>query len=343
MGKQSVYWNINEPRSYNGLFYFIIGERGDGKTYGTKKFAIEDFLENGHEFVYVRRFENGMKKVKNKYFNDIEHLFPDHEFKVEGYTATCDDVVCGHFVTLSKAKLFKSTPFPNVRTIIFDEFLLAKGHHRYLPDEVDAFLNLYETINRTVDREIRGIPHCTVWFLANAISITNPYFLYFDLELPKNKKMISRGLSKDIVIQLVQSEGFKATAKKSRVGQMLGTTTFFKHAFENDFYHDRDVFIRPLPKEKQYLFTLKAVNKKYGVWRDRETNYYYVSEKHDPSCKFVYTTLLENHEPNTMLLKSGRANYLIKSFVEVFKAGGVFYDTMNTQNVVLESMKGLIR
>lgn len=349
-----IYWDINEPKSYNALYYFIVGERGDGKTYGCKvdaikeflKGAIDDFLTNGAEFVYVRRFEKEMKKAKTEFVNDIINLkeFKDIKFEIKEDKLFVDDVVCGYFIILSQAKLYKSVPFPNVRRIIFDEFLLKKGHHKYLPFEVDAFLDLYETINRTVMRELNGIPHTVVWFLANTVSVTNPYFLYFDLEMPTNKRRIARHKeTKDIVIQHVKSEAFKKVAEKSRVGQMLGHTTFFAHAFGSEFSYDKANFVQPLPKDKQYLFTLKAIGKPYGVWRDRETGFYWVSEKHDPSSKFVYAMLLENHEPNVMLLRANRSNFLVKRFVDVFKAGGVFYDNVNTQNIIMETMKGMIR
>ena len=64
-----------------------------------------------------------------------------------------------------------------------DEFLIEKSHFRYLPDEVGAFLNLYETVARP------GSGHCdvTCFFMANAISWTNPYFLYFDVLKPMKK------------------------------------------------------------------------------------------------------------------------------------------------------------
>lgn len=341
---QRIYWDINDPKSYNALYYFIIGERGDGKTYGCKVDCIEDFIDNGHEFVYVRRFDTEMKKAKSEFVNDIIEKYKDHEFKVDGDKLFIDGRICGYFIILSKAKLYKSVPFPKVRTIIFDEFLLKKGHHRYLYNEVDSFLDLYETVNRTVMRELEGIPHTRVWFLANAVSVTNPYFMYFDLELPITKNKIKRhSKSKDIVIQLVQSEAFRKMAERSRVGQMLGHTDFFKHAFGNEFSYDKKNFVLPLPKDKQYLFTLKAAGRPYGVWRDRETGFYHVSEKYDPSCKFVYAMLLENHEPNTILLSGSRRNFLVKNFISVFKSGGVFYDNVNIQNIISEIMKGMVR
>lgn len=347
MKAKNIYWDINIPKSYNALYHFIIGERGDGKTYGCKVDALEEYLEKGSEFVYVRRYETEMKKAKSEFMNDIHDKYSHLEFNVEGdkllQIKGDEKIVVCHFIILSKAKLYKSIPFPKVRSIIFDEFLLKRGHHRYLFSEVDAFLDLYETINRTVMRELEGIEHTRVWFLANAVSVTNPYFMYFDLELPTNKKLIVRHQrSKDIIVQLVQSDAFKQMAEKSRVGKMLGHTQFFSHAFGNEFSYDKKNFVAPAPLNKHYIFTMKAGHRAYGVWRDRETGIYHVSEKVDPSSRYVYVLMLENHEPNVMLMR-GSKNALVKSFIDVFKSGGVFYDNVNTQNVIMDAMRGFVK
>lgn len=58
--------------------------------------------------------------------------------------------------------------------IIFDEFIIDKGVYKYLPNEVEYFLDLYETISRL--RDVKDLFLCT-------ITQTNPYFIYFDIEL----------------------------------------------------------------------------------------------------------------------------------------------------------------
>ena len=62
--------------------------------------------------------------------------------------------------------------------------LLKNGQKKYyLKNEVFTFLNLLETIGRM--RDIR------VFLLANSVTITNPYFLYFDLKLPYNSDIVT--------------------------------------------------------------------------------------------------------------------------------------------------------
>ena len=75
-------------------------------------------------------------------------------------------------MALSKAGTYKSAPFPDVDKIIFDEFLIDNPIYRYLPDEITVFEGIYNTIARP------GTDHddVTVAFLANAVTVTNPYF-----------------------------------------------------------------------------------------------------------------------------------------------------------------------
>ena len=85
----------------------------------------------------------------------------------------------------------KSISYPNITLLIFDEFLIDKGHQMYLPDEPVKLLNLYETVARPGT----GHPRVILFMLANAITITNPYFLFWNLKMPikkdKNGKLLS--------------------------------------------------------------------------------------------------------------------------------------------------------
>ena len=58
----------------------------------------------------------------------------------------------GNAFPLSVAQDFKSSNFPNIKNIIFDEVNIEEGQKKtYLKNEVDIFLNLIETIARMRD------------------------------------------------------------------------------------------------------------------------------------------------------------------------------------------------
>lgn len=321
-----MYWDITRALSYNCLFNFIVGARGVGKTYGAKQYVIKDFIKNGNQFVYVRRYKDELKKMK-RFFDDIADAFPTTSFKVTPPNFIINEEVAGTYMPLSTAKIEKSTPFPRVRTIIFDEFILDKGAHRYLPDEVVNFLELYSTISR--DRDVR------VLFLSNALTVTNPYFLYFDIKLPYGKNIAAKN---DVLVEMVVDDEYKQHIESTRFGKMVKGTAYGDYAFNNEFLRDDNTFIEKKPDTCSYTFTMKYKDSYYGVWTDRMTGYLYVSNDIDHNCKFCYAITQADHAPNMVLLK-GHVSPMIDRFLLWYKKGFVRFENMNIKNICQEILK----
>lgn len=67
----------------------IVGARGLGKTYGMRKYMIEDYLKNGYCFAEIARFREENNDVAADYFDRIikDNIFPDYEFRTTNKTA----------------------------------------------------------------------------------------------------------------------------------------------------------------------------------------------------------------------------------------------------------------
>lgn len=87
--------------------------------------------------------------------------------------------------------------------------LLSKNGQKkfYLKNEVFNFLNLLETISRL--REVR------VFLLANSVTISNPYFLYFDLSIPSHSD-IALFKNNTILVQYMKNKSYQETKKNTR-------------------------------------------------------------------------------------------------------------------------------
>ena len=175
------YYSFDKVLSYNAVYNFVIGARGLGKTFGAKKKAINDYLNKGWQFIYLRRYKDEVKDVRSSFFADIAHFYPDVQFRVKGKEAQITwDIdaedkskewhVIGYFLCLSRSQSYKSVSFHMVHTIIYDEFIIEKGVVHYLANESKVFNDFYSTVDRYQDRT-------RVLFLANSMSIMNPYFL----------------------------------------------------------------------------------------------------------------------------------------------------------------------
>lgn len=322
-----MYWDINRALSYNCLFNFIVGARGVGKTYGCKNWAIKDFLKTGGQFVYVRRFKTELKKT-DKFFDDIIDSYPSVDFYAKNGRFRINEQDCGVAVPLSTGKVEKSVPFPNVNKIIFDEFILDKGYHHYLPDEVTNFLELYSTIARM--RDVK------VFFLSNALTITNPYFIYFNLRLPYGKNDIIA--KNDILLQNIKASEFEKRMQETRFAKIISGTPYADYAIHNDFLRDDSTFIQKKTPNSTYLFTMVYKGEKYGVWIDYKEGLEFVSHDIDPSCLLVYSLTMADHSPNTLLLK-GQKSSLIESFIKNYKLGVVRFENVNVKNICNDIIK----
>lgn len=308
-----------------------------GKTYWFKKWAIDDFLKNEAQFVYVRRYKEETKKSVKTFFDDIKDKYPNHEFEVKGTTFLIDGLTAGHCIVLSTAKIVKSVSFPYVNKICFDEFLIEKSNYRYLPDDVGSFLNLYETIARP------GSGHCDViaFFMANAISFTNPYFLYFKIKKPttqdKNGKTIwKRG---DILVELTDGNGFAEQKAKTRFGQLIDGTDYGDYSINNEFLLDDETFIEKKSPTARYLFTFKYNSELFGVWADFIMGKMWVSRSVDPTWQLLYAITLKDHEPNSLYLKRASKYGHFKSFLDYYKQGQVRFENIDLKNITYEVIR----
>lgn len=326
-----AWYDINKTLTYNCLFNFVIGNRGCGKTYSAKKRAIKNFLDKGHQFVYLRRYKEELDETAPNYFNDIilNNEFPNVTIEYVAGAYLVNGEVAGYAMALTKAKDYKSISFPLVYLIIFDEFLIEdNGYARYLKNEVKQFLSFYMSIDR-----YRG---CIVFFLANSVSMVNPYTLYFDLHIPYGSNIARKG---DLLLQLVQDEEFIQERKQTRFGKLIEGTDFAEYAIENKFTMDTKTFIMKKTENAQYYFTFVYHDNSYGVWVDYKEGKMFVSDNVDPSCVLVYSLTVDDHNPNTLLLQQLNKSPFFKKFMDNYKMGNVYFENQKIKNIVYEVIK----
>lgn len=328
---KSMFWDISKTLSHNCLFNFITGSRGSGKTYGAKKFVINRFIKYEEQFIYLRRYKTEFDKGKNDKFFDAlirQDEFPNHDLQVKSLNYLCNDKIMGSAMALSTAKIEKSQEFPNVKWIIFDEFLIENGVYHYLPNEVMCFLDFYETIARM--RDVR------VLFLSNAITQTNPYYLFFDIQLPYNSNFFKRG---DILLEMVNNQKYIDAKKNTRFGKIISNTKYGDYAIDNKFLNDTNTFVMKKTKNSTYFFGFIYKGEMFGVWRDYSEGKVFVSKDYDNSSKMIYSITLADHQPNTMLLKGYRKSIIFKNFIEYYKQGLVYFENINIKNIVYDVIK----
>lgn len=328
-----MFYSLDRALSYNGLFTFIIGERGVGKSYSAKKFLIRDYLKNGNEFVYLRRYKSELKTSVPHFFDDIRKEFDEETtFKVSGDKFIINGETAGYAVPLSTANILKSTSFDKVKTIVFDEFILAKGTYHYLSGEVEALLDNVETIGRL--RDIRVI------FLANAVTIDNPYFAYFDISLPygSNFKTFKDGL---IVLEYIKNEEYRENKRKSRFGRLIDGTNYGKYAIDNEWLQDESSFIAKKKPTAKYWQTLKINGNRYGMWRDFKEGITYISSQYDPLSPLIFALTFGDHDEKTVLQQK-KSHGIMKLLIQAYQSGTLRFENQKTKNDLMKVLRKTI-
>ena len=326
-----MYYDVHPILTYNALINIIIGERGVGKTYGFKKFCIQDYLKNGNQFVYLRRYVSELKKSASGFFDGfkLNKEFEGHEFKVvtkkDSFEFWCDGEICGYGLALSTAGQIKSKEFPFVKNLIFDEFIIERGVYHYLQYEVHSFLDILETIFRT--RDFR------CFLLGNAVNRINPYFNYFKIEMPYNTD-IKTYRNGEMLVQYIKNEAYREFKKNTRFGRLINGTEYGDYAIDNKFLHENRVFIGKKPPTAKFYFTLKLGNDNYGIWSDYKSSKVFISKDYDPSCPVIFTLDPDSHDENTRLVSLRRSDFF-KNLVEHYRTGLLYFDNLHTKGVIL--------
>lgn len=336
---KNKYYDITNILSYNKFLNFLIGHRGVGKTFGFKKWCIDDFLKHKNKFVWVRRYEAETKKAKNSFFRDIQFKYPNIKFTVKGNNESgsfyADGKEIGYYLTLSMQQKYKSNPFPDVDKIIFDEFIIMKGAIHYIPNEVVNLLELIDTIFRDRDN-VRG-----VFCLANNISFNNPYFLYFNIKPFDKEFYLTTKHGNQILVQNYKNQVYIDNKLKTRFGQLIKGTSYGEYAVENETLMAQPEFMAQKTPNAKFIYTIKYKAKFIGFWLDFNEGKLYASNKYDKTST-PYCVTREDMTPNTYLIRNA-SNYYLKDLIWFFENGLLFYEDEQVQSVCSEILSYFIR
>lgn len=318
--------------TYPFVLAFVLGERGTGKTFNAKVMALKKYLKTGEQFIYLRRYKTELDTALATFWSDLQSngYFEDYNLSVKKSKMltkfTCNGKVCGYAVPLSTANILKSTAFPEVKTIIFDEFILdgASGTYRYLKNEVTMMLDVIETVGRL--RDIQVI------FLGNALSIVNPYFAYFNLDLPYNSEFRS---FKDgaIVVNYIKNLKYREAKRKSKFGKLIDGTDYGRYAIDNQMLRDNENFIEKKPKGSVFWGVLVVNGVNVGMWNGKN-GYLYLSNKSDPNSVHRFACDYNDHTERTIFLNI-RDNYYLKMCIRAYRQGLLKFENQKIKGVML--------
>lgn len=336
-----MWYSLNDLLSKNRLLSFVIGSRGGGKTFASQMWCIKDSIKHmdniecKHKFIWLRRYESEITQIKNNWCSkDLRDKFPNNEITTKGKYIYVDGKQVGMMVALSTSQRLKSVDFHDYDKIIFDEFLIDKGSLRYINSEVELYLEFFETVNRLSDR-VRGV------FVANAISIVNPYFTYFKIKPNLDNKFT---MNEHIAIELYKDETFISKKKQTKLGALITNTSYGDYAIENKFLRDNYSFIAERPtKNCIYSMTLVYNKVSYGVWLHlgKDTDCLYIDNIIEDKCKRVLSVTMDDLNEQCKYRKYDGLKPHVEQLKYMFAEGKIYYDNIQTKKEFFELIKVL--
>lgn len=351
-----------------------MGERSNGKTFASLEIAlfgfhengidINGYLDDGSQLALIRRWEedfkgkNGAQQFQNFINNELEGNIIEKRTKgkwngvfyysarwylchynEKGERDTVDPNPFGFAFALGTGEHTKSSSYPNVRIILFDEWI-TRAH--YLVDEFVLFMNVLSTIIRRRD-DVR------IFMCANTISKYDcPYFTEMGLTNARKMKAGEIDLYKygksglEVVLQYTDPP----------VGEIKSNIYF---AFENskldmvkngsweiNSYPHCPMKYRPM--DILYIYLIKFLDEVYQceiVQVDRDI-FTFIHRKTTP-IKDDESTLIYSQEFNT---KPNYRRRILKPQTQLEKRIAWFFNTERVyyqDNEVGEAIRGYLR
>ena len=181
----------------DAYYYVIFGGRSTGKTYASLLYGLEIYAKTGKQLAIIRRWAEDFKGKRGQQMFDALvsngeitritggkwtgiYYYGSRWFfcKYEDGQRITDNTPCAFGFSIASMEHDKSTSYPDVVTVVFDEFLTRGA---YLPDEFVLLMNCLSSI-------IRNRTDVKIIMLGNTVNKYCPYFKEMGLSHVKDMK-----------------------------------------------------------------------------------------------------------------------------------------------------------
>ena len=183
---EQKYYSLAHILNKHAQYNIIFGERSNGKSFSVLSHGLKKYAKTGEKMAIIRRWnEDFTGKRGQQMFSAIESAGLVDKYTEGKYTGIyyyasrwylcrynedgkreVDNTPFAYGFSITSGEHDKSSNYPDITTVLFDEFLTRRG---YIPDEFVLFMNTLSTI-------IRGRKNVTIFMLGNTVNKYCPYF-----------------------------------------------------------------------------------------------------------------------------------------------------------------------
>lgn len=353
------YYRLDKILKHNAKYNIIIGGRSDGKTFAVQERIIERYFASGEveQGAIIRRWQDDfigkrgqamfsalvkeglVYKYSKGRWNNIKYYaskwyFCNYDGEKHEIVETSEYPFCYGF-GITAQEHDKSTSYPNVTTVFFDEFITRGG---YMPDEFVLFCNVLSTIIRLRD-------NVQIFMCGNTINKYCPYFAEMGL---KHMEKMNAG---DIDVYHYGNSGLTVAVEYSDIGRIFGKKSNVYFAFNNPKLQmitggdwELDIYKhlprKYKPKEVVFDFFIQFDTQMLHceVVEGNNDIFVYVHPKTTPikniTDDLVYTTNVTNGFPNIRKSFLHPVDDIDRKIAILYGAGKFFYSDNETGDVL---------
>lgn len=356
--EKEVFYRLDRINELDCLYNMIIGERSNGKSYAVLELILKNYLKNNEQGAVIRRWDEDIKpRVASTFFdghiaNNLVRKYSDSKWdgvKFESgawyltrYDEDLDKDVADerpfcYAFAITKGQHYKSTSYPGVTTILFDEFLDRRGE---LPNEFVEFMNILSTI-------IRRRTNVKIYMCANTVKKSSQYFTEMGI---KNIQKMSPG---DIEVYQYGTSGLRLaieytdTSKKSKKGSDIyfafdspELAMITDGAWEMAMYPHCPQKYRPMDVRFSYFIWYNNELLQCDIIYTDDSNFTFIHRKtsdiKNPDEDLIFQCDYDSRPNYIRNITRGNSNKLVSVVYQYFRDEQVYYQDNEVGEIVRE-------
>lgn len=362
------FYHLDDILERNAVYNMIFGERSSGKTYACLEYALKKHCETGERFAYLRRWDedfrgkrgtslfdalvkNGLvEKYSHGEYNSIDYWsgrFYLCKVDKEKMTRVKSPDPFGYAFGLSTMEHDKSSSYPLITTVIFDEFITRTT---YLPDEFVLFQNTLSTI-------IRDRDNVKVFMLGNTVNQFCPYFREMGLKhvkgmSPGDINLYISGKDKRLRIAVEFTGGERIRSEKPSDFyfafdnpnlQMITNGEWelgmYPHLYPSHSYKSKDIRLTYYIEFEGEVIRCDVIkiDKNIITYCHRQTRD--IKDEH----KHLYYSLTQTMKPNYRVRIDRPSSELEQFIYSQFKYNNVYYEDNEVGDIIMNYIQTCVQ
>ena len=356
--EEDVYFRLDKILTKHAQYNMVIGERSNGKTYAALEYGLKKWYESGYveQTAYLRRWKEDFRKkradvlfaghvandliskITKGEWNNVKHLSGRwylcyHSDELD-QDIVQEEPFCYAFA-LSEMEHDKSTSYPNVTTVVFDEFITRSA--MLGDDEFVTFCNVLSTI-------IRRRTNVKIFMLANTVNKYSPYFKEMGLKHVKDMKPGDIDVYTYGTSELKVAVEYSDTAAKSKKGSDVyfafdnpSLSMITGGAWEIDIYPHCPREYKPKDIVFIFFIIFNDATLQCEVIQLEDCTFLYIHEKttpiQDEDSDIIFSTEYDPRPNHFRNIRKGTSR-LVKMIGKYFQDEKVFYQDNEVGEVV---------